>query len=142
MFPPFNVINPEIRFSEYYKLLSLSFEEPKYGEDDQILEIKKHCKQLVEYIEALEDSLKTEKYPYDDTLYGVIKLSLGYEDPTPESDGGSLANHRYAITKRFEEGTLTGFVNRAQGFITSITKIVELSRNIVNEKSTGQSSQA
>ena len=125
LFPPFTVINPEIRFSEYYKLLSLSFED-----------IRDHCQQLVEYIEALEDSLKNEKYPYDDTLYGVIKLSLGYEDPTPESDGGSLANHRYAITKRFEEGTLTGFVNRAQGFITSIIKIVELSKNIVNEKST------
>ena len=143
LFPPFTVVNPEIRFSEYYKLLSLSFEEPKYGTPDQRLEIKTHCQQLVDYITALEDSLKNgEDYPYDDTLYGVIKLSLGYEDPTPESDGGSLANHRYAITKRFEEGTLTGFVNRAQGFITSITKIVELSRNIVNEKSTGQSSQA
>lgn len=133
LFPPFNVINPEIRFSEYYKLLSLSFEEPKYGTDPQIRDIKKHCQQLVDYIEALEDSLKNENYAYDDTLYGVIKLSLGYEDPTPESDGGTLANHRYAIAKRFEEGTLTGFVNRAQGFITSITKIVELSRNIVND---------
>jgi hypothetical protein len=133
LFPPFNVINPEIRFSEYYKLLSLSFEEPKYGTDDQRLEIKKHCKQLVEYVEKLEESLKNEGYVYDDTLYGVIKLSLGYEDPTPESDGGTLANHRYAIAKNFEEGTLTGFINRAQGFITSITKIVELSRNIYNE---------
>ena len=136
LFPPFTVINPEIRFSEYYKLLSLSFEEPKYGTDDQRRDIRDHCQQLVEYIEALEVSLKDEKYPYDDTLYGVIKLSLGYEDPTPESDGGSLANHRYAITKRFEEGTLTGFVNRAQGFIPSLIKIVELSRNIVNEEST------
>lgn len=133
LFPPFTVINPEIRFSEYYKLLSLSFEEPKYGSGDQREKIRDHCQQLIDYITALEDSLKEEKYPYDDTLYGVIKLSLGYEDPTPESDGGSLANHRYAITKRFEEGTLTGFVNRAQGFITSIIKIVELSRNIVND---------